>query len=106
MMISPNRFKGKIIVMTGATAGIGFDAARIFGLEGGTVIISSRKQKKVDAALKKLKSLNINCYGMVCHVAKKKHRHRFLKFIDDKFGTIDVLSWNAGIGFYAGCYHD
>ena len=57
------RFVGKIVVLTGASSGIGFAAARRFGIEGATVIISSRKAKKVVKAVAELKKLGIDAYG-------------------------------------------
>ena len=72
------------------------------GREGATVIISSRKQENVDAALEKLKKEGIDAHGQVCHVGKKKQRKAYIAWVAEKFGKIDILSWNAGVGFYAG----
>jgi dehydrogenase/reductase SDR family protein 4 len=41
------RFKGKIVLLTGASTGIGFSTAQRFGKEGATVIITSRKSHKI-----------------------------------------------------------
>jgi len=43
--------KGKTVLVTGSTAGIGFAAARTFAAEGAAVIINGRKQERVDAAI-------------------------------------------------------
>ena len=47
--------EGKIAFVTGASYGIGFAIAERLGLEGASVVISSRKQKNVDEAVEKLK---------------------------------------------------
>jgi hypothetical protein len=43
-IISGKRFEGKVVIVTASTQGIGFSIAERFGLEGASVVISSRKQ--------------------------------------------------------------
>ena len=45
------QLKGKKVLVTGSTAGIGFAAARGFAAEGAAVIINGRRQERVDAAV-------------------------------------------------------
>ena len=58
---------------------IGYSIAERLGQDGAKVMISSRKQKNVDASLQKLKSLGIEASGMVCHVAKKEDRQKMIQ---------------------------
>jgi dehydrogenase/reductase SDR family protein 4 len=58
---------------------IGYAIAEKLGQDGAKVMISSRKQKNVDASLQKLKSLGIEASGMVCHVAKKEDRQKMIQ---------------------------
>lgn len=53
---------------------IGFAIAERLAREGAKVVISSRKQKNVDAAVDKLKSEGLNVAGVVCHVSKADDR--------------------------------
>lgn len=53
---------------------IGFSIAQRLAKEGAKVVISSRKQDKVDKALEQLRSDNLECHGLVCHVAKQSDR--------------------------------
>ena len=58
---------------------IGFAIARRLGLDGATVMVSSRKQQNVDKAVEKLKEDNINVAGMVCHVGKEEDRKQLIQ---------------------------
>lgn len=53
--------------------------AKRLGAEGASVVVSSRKAKNVEAAVKKLKDLGYNVTGTVCHVAKAEDREQLLK---------------------------
>lgn len=94
--IVQNRFSGKIAVITGSTQGIGLETARRFAQEGAKVIISSRKQKNVDDALKTLHNEGLDVKGLVCHVAKQEDRRRLL-YEAEQLGGIDIIFQNAGV---------
>ncbi|CAN1231658.1 Tropinone reductase-like 3 [Linum grandiflorum] len=69
------RFEGKVAIVTASTQGIGFSIAHRLGLEGASVVISSRKQHNVDEAVKKLREEGIQeVLGVVCHVSNPQQR--------------------------------
>ncbi|MBD4782404.1 SDR family NAD(P)-dependent oxidoreductase, partial [Xanthomonas citri pv. citri] len=72
------RFEGKVAIVTASTQGIGFAIAQRIGLEGGSVVISSRKQKNVDEAVKKLKASGIEVLELVCHVSNAQQRKNLI----------------------------
>lgn len=94
------RFKGKVCVVTASTAGIGFAIAQRMAQEGGRVVISSRGQKNVDAAVEQLTSKGLDACGVSCHVAKE--RKKLLDYVNDRFGKIDVLVSNAAVSPHFG----
>ena len=55
---------------------IGFAIAQRLLNEGAKVVVSSRKQKNVDAAVEKLKQEHPDVLGLVCHVGSKEDRQR------------------------------
>nr|XP_023895592.1 tropinone reductase-like 3 [Quercus suber]POE57212.1 tropinone reductase-like 3 [Quercus suber] len=89
------RFEGKVAIVTASTQGIGFTIAERFGLEGASVVISSRKQKNVDEAVEKLKSQGIEVLGVVCHVSNAQQRKNLIDKTIQKYGKIDVVVSNA-----------
>lgn len=91
-------FKNKIIIITGASSGIGRAAAIHLSSLGGNIVLVARNEKelKVTASNCKTESLII-----IADVTKEEDR---VKIIDEtiiKFAKIDVLINNAGDGFFA-----
>ncbi|KAL8214042.1 hypothetical protein R6Q57_003491 [Mikania cordata] len=89
------RFEGKVAIVTASTQGIGFGIAHRLGLEGASVVISSRRQRNVDDAVKKLKAEGIEVFGLVCHVSNAQHRKNLIDQTVQKYGKIDVVVSNA-----------
>ncbi|KAJ6376953.1 hypothetical protein OIU76_025999 [Salix suchowensis] len=94
---SGKRFEGKVVLVTASTQGIGFSIAERFGLEGASVVISSRKQKNVDEAVEKLKAKDIKVSGVVCHVSNAQQRKNLVETTVQKYGKIDVVVSNAAV---------
>ncbi|XP_065879008.1 tropinone reductase-like 3 [Euphorbia lathyris] len=89
------RFQGKVAIVTASTQGIGFAIAERLGLEGASVVISSRKQKNVDEAAEQLKAKGIQVLGVVCHVSNAQQRKNLIDKTVQKYGKIDVVVSNA-----------
>ncbi|CAN6867825.1 unnamed protein product [Brassica oleracea] len=89
------RLEGKVAIVTASTQGIGFGIIERFGLEGASVVVSSRKQANVEEAVEKLKAKGIDAYGIVCHVSNAQHRRNLVEKTVQKYGKIDILVCNA-----------
>lgn len=74
---------------------IGFAIARRLGRDGCRVVVSSRKEDKVAAAVAELEGEGIDVLGMACHVGKAEDRDELIKAAVGKFGGIDILVSNA-----------
>lgn len=90
------KLTGKVAIVTASTDGIGFAIARRLGQDGAKVMVSSRKQKNVDEAVKKLKAENLDVTGTVCHVGKGDDRKNLIDKTVSTYGGIDILVSNAG----------
>ena len=62
--------KGKVVVITGSTEGIGRAAALKFAREGASVAICSRSQEKVDATVAEIKKAGGEVFGMAADIGK------------------------------------
>ncbi|KAE7995314.1 hypothetical protein FH972_000128 [Carpinus fangiana] len=89
------RFEGKVAIVTASTQGIGFGIAERLGLEGASVVVSSRKQKNVDEAVEKLKARGIEVLGVVCHVSNAEQRKNLIDKTVQRYGKLDVVVSNA-----------
>jgi len=91
------RFEGKVAIVTASTQGIGFSIAQRLGLEGASVVVSSRRQNNVDEAVEKLKARGIEVLGVVCHVSNAQQRKNLIDKTILKYGKIDVVVSNAAV---------
>lgn len=97
-MISPNELfsvEGKIAVVTGGTRGIGLDMARALVANGATVIISSRKEQAVDAAVEEL-SKDGKAFGVAADLGTLEGCKKLAEFVGSKTDKVDILINNAG----------
>ncbi len=94
------KFKDQIIAITGASSGIGKQAAIDFSYNGAkTVILISRNITRLNQAKKNLNpDCNVEIYS--CDISNKKMVYDIGQTIIEKIGAIDILVNNAGIGIY------
>lgn len=91
--------KNKVAYITGGTKGIGFAVAQTLLDQGMKVAISGRSQESVDQALKDFN--NDDVLGIVSNVAKLSNEENAIAKIMDKWGQVDVVLANAGVGNFA-----
>jgi NAD(P)-dependent dehydrogenase (short-subunit alcohol dehydrogenase family) len=89
------RLEGKVAVVTGGNSGIGLASAKRLRDEGARVAISGRSQKTLDEAVK---YIGDGVLAVQSDVAKLPEIDRFYEAVTKKFGKIDILFANAGIG--------
>lgn len=95
------KFKNKVVVVTGATSGIGEACAMAFGKEGAKIVITGRSQVKLDNTLEKLKKENIEVHGVIADAGSQEANEKMGAEALQKFGRIDILINNAGISMRA-----
>ena len=93
--------KNKVIIITGASSGIG--KALVFALakEGNKLVLASRNKEKLNAVLHKMNAVNISAISIVTDVRKKEDCKNLIDKCITEFGRIDVLINNAGISMRA-----
>ena len=93
-------FKNKIILITGASSGIGKESAIEFAKLGANIILVARKKDKLEQVANELKKFNVSILVCQCDVSKKDQVKEMSKIVLEKFESIDVLVNNAGFAIY------
>lgn len=89
-------FKGKKIIVTGASSGIGEATAKEFIKEGAKVILVSRNKNRMHESFKSFDSSSFSIYPF--DLGKLDDINSFVQSIINNEGNIDILFNNAGIG--------
>jgi len=88
---------GKIVLITGASRGLGFATAKLLAQEGAQVIINSRDPQKLQAAANRIKDETGHEITWIAGDVTLPEIPAFLiQQIQDKFGGLDILIANAG----------
>lgn len=95
------RLKDKVVVITGATSGIGESCAFVFGNEGAKIAITGRNHDKLQQTIQKLEVAGIEAIGILADAASEADNKGMFESIMERFGKIDVLINNAGISMRA-----
>ena len=90
------RFEGKVIVVTGASAGIGAATARAFAREGGYVVLAARSAAPLEKVAREIAEAGGRALAAPVDVGDPGAPERLLGQAARAFGGIDVLVNNAG----------
>ena len=97
-----NKFEGKIVLVTGASSGIGRQVSLDFSGHGAqSIILVARSRSKLEDLEKTIiRKFNIKTIIYPCDVSKKSEVEQMGREILDKCGHVDILVNNAGFGVY------
>ena len=93
-------FKDKIIVITGASSGIGEAAAEEFAKRGANLVLVARNKEKLEQVEKNLEKYFVKTLIQVCDVSDKEQVKQMSEKVIEVFSKIDVLVNNAGFVIY------
>ena len=93
-------FKNKVVVITGASSGIGEAAALKFAKKGANVVLVARRKEKLLEVEKKISNFSGSALICQCDVANKEQVEKMAKNVLETYGRIDVLVNNAGFVIY------
>lgn len=91
------RLDGKVVLVTGASYGIGFAIAKAFAQAGAKIVFNDIKQELVDKGLQAYEQDGIQAHGYVCDVTDEDAVNNLVATIEKEVGVIDILVNNAGI---------
>ena len=101
----------KIVLITGATSGIGLACARKFAENGDKLILTGRNEQRLSEIRKELEAKGANVLTLVFDVRDREKATKCIEELPAKWQAVDVLVNNAGLALglepeYEGNYDD
>jgi NADP-dependent 3-hydroxy acid dehydrogenase YdfG len=89
--------EGKVVVITGASSGLGESTARYLAKLGATVVLGARRKDRLDTIVKDIQANGGKALAVEVDVTKRADVEGLVKKAIDAYGKIDVLWNNAGV---------
>ena len=96
-----DQMEDKVVIITGASSGIGLALAENFVRRNAKVVLAARRYNKLEDIEKKLKTFNKNILVVETDVSKESDCKNLIDRTVEKFNRIDILINNAGISMRA-----
>jgi NADP-dependent 3-hydroxy acid dehydrogenase YdfG len=95
--MSSNGIENKVVVITGASSGLGEATARHLGSKGARLVLAARRADKLKSIVQELESKGIQAIAVTTDVTRRDDLNELAKRALERFGRIDVWVNNAGI---------
>lgn len=96
-MIQMNTISKKVVLITGASSGIGEATARILAEAGAYVVLGARRTDRLQQLVEELRAAGGQAEYYTLDVTQLEQMKAFVDFARQKFGRVDVLINNAGV---------
>jgi short-subunit dehydrogenase len=94
-------FKDNVVVITGASAGIGLEVAKLLARQGAWLVLAARSADLLAAAAEECRTLGAKAIGVPTDVSSRDQCRALIDRAVSEFGRIDTLVNNAGISMHA-----
>ena len=88
---------GKVVVITGASSGLGEATARLLARQGAIVVLGARRADRIDALASELTATGAKALAVATDVTKREQVKNLVDVAVKSFGRIDVMLNNAGV---------
>lgn len=92
-----NNIEGKVVIITGASSGIGEAVAKHLTALGAKVSLGARRKDKLDQIVQDIEQTGGSARAFITDVTKKEDLDALVKNTLDAFGRVDVIFNNAGL---------
>jgi NAD(P)-dependent dehydrogenase (short-subunit alcohol dehydrogenase family) len=87
---------GKIAIITGASAGIGYATAKLFAREGAKIVVGARRQPELTALVAEIAAAGGSATALAGDVKEEAFAKALVELATSKFGGLDIAFNNAG----------
>jgi NADP-dependent 3-hydroxy acid dehydrogenase YdfG len=94
------KLSGKVALITGASAGIGQACARALAEEGARLVLTSRRQERLNELKQEAEKLGTQAISVVGDAREESTAKKTVEAAKQAFGQIDILINNTGVGNY------
>lgn len=92
-----NRIKGKVVIITGASSGIGEATALLLAEKGAKLVLAARRKEKLAEIVTTIREKNGEAVYKETDVTKPADNQALIDYAKEIYGKIDVIFLNAGI---------
>lgn len=93
-----NTLQNKVVLITGASSGIGEALAHAFAQQGATVVLAARRIERLQQMATEIKQAGGKALAVACDVTNENDLPAAVTQIHQTFGSIDIVVANAGFG--------
>ena len=94
-------FKNNVVIITGASAGIGLEIAKLLARQGACLVLAARNPDLLGEAAETCRALGATVIGVPTDVSDREQCRLLIERTVSEFGRIDTLVNNAGISMHA-----
>lgn len=94
--------KGRVVVVSGASSGLGVQMAKGFACQGADLVIMARRLEKLTKVAEEIRSLGVKCLPIKCDVTDTEAINKAAETAIKEYGKVDVLVNCAGSAKNAG----
>ena len=95
-------YNGRVVVVSGASSGLGKQMARAYAKQGASLVILARRLEKLEELSNEIKAMGVDCLPLKCDVTNVEEVNAAAKEAEAHFGKVDVLVNCAGSAKNAG----
>lgn len=93
---------GRVVVVSGASSGLGAQMARGYAAQGADLVITARRVERLEALAEEIRAMGVKCLPLKCDVTDAAMVNEVAATVEKEFGKVDVLVNCAGSAANAG----
>src|ERR1017187_5916144 len=91
--------EGRVAIVTGASRGLGKEAAEGLAEAGAKVVLAARRTQWLDPTVREFEQRGFAVFGQICDIASEEQTQALAAATLERYGRIDILVNNAGVSW-------